>query len=39
MRNKFQRTVIALWPVALLIAVVVFPLEVYHVYRKQNREI
>lgn len=36
MRNKFQRTVMALWPVALIIAAVIFPLEVYHVYKKQK---
>lgn len=35
-KNKFQRAVIVAWPVALLIACVVFPLEVWHVYKKQK---
>jgi len=35
-KNKFQRAVIAAWPVAVLIVLVVFPLEAYHVWQKQK---
>jgi len=34
-----QNAVRRLWPVALLIAFVVFPLEVWHVYKKQKENL
>ncbi len=36
MSPKIQRLIDRIWPVALLVMVVVVPLEVYNTYRKQK---